>query len=421
MKAFLKKIVVAILSWQVKRLYKKNSDLIVIGVTGSVGKTSTKLAISKIVSQKFKTQYQNGNYNDITTIPLVFFGQAAPNLFNPFAWLKTLFINELKIAKKYEYEVVVIELGADGPGQLAKFKKFLAFDIGVLTAITPEHMEYFKTLEAVAAEEKEIVNLSKTVLLNIDMIPAEFLPASSYISYGMNKKADYRLTDLVFDESGCRFNISENEKNIFSGKHEAIAEPLMYAVLAAVSVAKKLGLTDEEIENGIAEIKPAPGRMQILPGVKGSTIIDDTYNASPEAVRAALKTLYRLDAKQRIAILGNMNELGEYSEKEHRDIGVMCAPDKLDLVVTIGPDANKYLAEEAERQGCQVKRFENPSDAGKFVLENIKPGSAILAKGSQNKVFAEEAVKELLNNPNDQTRLVRQSEQWLKKKKDNFK
>lgn len=420
MKAFAKSIIVMILSRQVRRLYKKTPELKVVAVTGSVGKTSTKLAISKILGQGYKIQYQDGNYNDIVTIPLIFFGQKTPSLFNPAAWLKLIISNELKLQKKYPFDIVVVELGTDGPEQLKKLNKFLQVEIGVLTAITPEHMEYFKTLDAVAKEELEIFSFSKLVIANTDMIEARYLKGLNYLSYALEQDADYQLKNLSFDDEGSSFDIFAGDEKIFSGNHEAIAEPLLYAILAAIAVAKKIGLNKDQIDKGIKSIKSASGRMQILKGINNSTIIDDTYNASPEAVRAALKTLYRIKAPQKIALLGNMNELGDFSESAHTEIGKFCDPAKLALVVTIGPDANNYLASAAKSNGCQVVEFDDPKKIAEYLRDKIQPGALILAKGSQNKVYAEEAVKALLANPDDAKNLVRQSEYWLKRKEKAF-
>jgi UDP-N-acetylmuramoyl-tripeptide--D-alanyl-D-alanine ligase len=160
--------------------------------------------------------------------------------------------------------------------------------------------------------------------------------------------------------------------------------------------------------------------MQILPGVKGSTIIDDSYNASPAAVEAALDVLYAAKAPQRIAILGNMNELGDYSQEAHEEVGRYCQPDKLDLVVTIGADAEKYLVPAAREAGCRVEAFSSPYDAGRKVLSEMKTGAVVLAEGSQNRVFAEESLKILLDNPEDAKKLVRQSDYWMKIKRGQF-
>jgi len=115
-----------------------------------MGKTSTKLAIANTLSTKYKVQHQEGNYNDLVTAPLVFFGEATPSLFNPLAWLAVFWRNEKKLRQTYPYEIVVLELGTDGPGQIDRFKKYLNLEVAVITAITPEHMEFFGALDEVA-------------------------------------------------------------------------------------------------------------------------------------------------------------------------------------------------------------------------------------------------------------------------------
>jgi UDP-N-acetylmuramoyl-tripeptide--D-alanyl-D-alanine ligase len=160
--------------------------------------------------------------------------------------------------------------------------------------------------------------------------------------------------------------------------------------------------------------------MQKLKGIKNSIIIDDTYNASPNAVKMALDALYAYPTNQRIAILGMMNELGSLSEEEHKKIGKYCNPQLLDLVVTIGKDANAFIFPMAKENGCQVYGAKNAIDAGLFVAEKVKEKAIILAKGSQNGVFAEEALKPLLKDKSDFSKLVRQDKYWMNKKRLTF-
>lgn len=417
-----KKLVVAILGWQVRRLYKKN-DFKVVAVAGSLGKTSTKLATAQILGAKYKVRYQGGNYNDIVTVPLIFFGQDTPSLFNPFAWLTIFWHNETQLRQKYPYEVVVVEVGTDGPGQIEKYGRYLKTDISVLTAIAPEHMEFFDDLDGVAAEELQIANLSEKLIVNSDFIEPKYFrtikkPTSNY---AIKTAANIRLKNVSFDGFLSDFDVLENDALLLRAQHEAVAEPRLYAVAAAVAVARELGMTAGEIKAGFDNLRPVAGRMQKLAGIHGSVVIDDTYNASPPAMKAALDTLYRLDAPQKIAILGNMNELGSYSQSSHEEIGNYCDPKKLDLVITLGPDANKYLAPAAEACGCKVQQFDDPYSAGDYLKRIIKNGALILVKGSQNRVFAEEIVKLILANPKDANKLVRQSEAWLKTKNRAFK
>ena len=418
MKALARKIVASVLWWQVKRLQKKNNFKVVV-VAGSVGKTSTKLAIAKVLAAKFKVQHQEGNYNDLVTVPLIFFGRSEPGLFNPLAWLATFLANELTIRRAYPYRIVVTEAGSDHPGNLAEFRGRLKGEIGVLTGIAPEHMEMFGSMEAVAKEELTIAELASLVIANKDLA-GEHLAGRDFLTYSITDRADYQLAGIRFDNSGSSFDILAGGAKLLSASHEAISEPQLYFALAAAAVGEKLGLSAAEIKAGLARIKPFAGRMQTLPGINDSLIIDDTYNASPEAVKVAILTLYRLQAAQKIALLGNMNELGEYSAQAHREVGQLCDPKQLDLVVTLGPDANKYIAKEAKARGCEVISTDSPYQAGELIKSRLKSGALILAKGSQNRVFAEEAVKVLLANPADQTKLVRQSSAWLKTKRKMF-
>lgn len=422
MKKLLKKTVAAVLGWQVRRLRRRHQFKIV-AVTGSIGKTSTKLAIATVLAQKFNVRTQLGNYNDIVSTPLVLFGERIPHILNPLAWLWIFIKNEVKIRRAYPYQVAVLEIGTDGPGQIAQFGRYLKVDIGVVTAITPEHMEYFADMEAVAREELELTSYSAKTLVNIDLVKAAYLKLvrGETVSYGVEQAADYRLTNVKFKNDRADFNFERAGRNVLSGGHQQITEPQLYSVCAAAAVACELGLTAEQIGEGIRSIPPVSGRMQYLPGANGSTIIDDTYNASPEAMLAALNTLYRLGAKHRIAVLGNMNELGHFAKAEHERVGNHCDPKKLSLVLTLGPEANKYLAPAATKRGCKVATFDDPYSAGKFLHPLLSKDTAVLVKGSQNRVFAEETVKLILADPADAAKLVRQDAGWLKVKDKAFK
>jgi UDP-N-acetylmuramoyl-tripeptide--D-alanyl-D-alanine ligase len=422
MKKIAKKIVVSVLGWQVRRLRNKKNFLIV-AVAGSIGKTSTKFAIASVLSQKYKVRLQEGNYNDVVTVPLVFFGKDnPPRLTNPGAWLRILIQNERDLRRPYDFDVVVVELGTDFPGNLAQFKTFIDADMAILTAITPEHMEFFTDLDAVAREELTIADLTKQLIINADLCAKPYLEGltKQFISYATRQEADYRITGFKYHKPGYDFMVMKNNQEFLKTSHELIAETQLYSVCAAVAVGSELGMVPKEIEAGIRSIKPVSGRMQHLKGINNSIIIDDTYNASPEAMKAALDTVYKLDAPQKVAILGNMNELGTFSEQAHKEIGNYCDPKQLDMVITIGPEANQYLAPAARAKGCDVHEFTNPYQAGSFLKENIKKDALILAKGSQNGVFAEETIKALLANPEDSARLVRQTPRWLKTKQKQF-
>jgi UDP-N-acetylmuramoyl-tripeptide--D-alanyl-D-alanine ligase len=179
-------------------------------------------------------------------------------------------------------------------------------------------------------------------------------------------------------------------------------------------------MTDQEVGEALTHIRPVKGRMNILRGLEDSVIIDDTYNSSPAAAAAALQTLYELQAPQRIALLGDMRELGGSSQREHEKLGELCDPSLLAWVVTIGVESEQWLAPKARARGCQVKSFRSAIEAGKFIHSVMERDAIILAKGSQNTVFAEEAIKVFLHATEEEEQLVRQSPTWLKIKNDFF-
>lgn len=408
---------------QVRALRKKHSFMLV-GVVGGIGKTSTKLAIAQTLGKSKRVRYQDGNYNDLVSVPLILFGQDMPSLFNPFGWLSVFVRNTMYLFQSFPYDAVVVELGTDGPGQIATFARYLTLDVAVVTAIVPEHMEYFDDLDAVAKEELSVAAFSKKVIYNADLVAATYaktLPAGS-ISYSMqSSEADYYVANIFQSIRGIEGDIKHGGEIVLHVSHEVISKTQLYSVLAAVVVGAELQLKMTDIKEGISAIKPVSGRLRRLRGINSSTIIDDTYNASPDAVKAALEALYSLEAPQKIALLGSMNELGALSSDAHKEVGALCDPVQLSMVVTIGKDANAYLAPAAEAKGCLVKKFDSPYEAGEYLQTKINPGAVILAKGSQNRVFAEEAVKLLLADSEDAAKLVRQSPYWLKRKHAQFK
>lgn len=419
MKRQAKSFIVRILGWQVRRLQAKNS-VTVVAVVGSIGKTSTKFAIARLLSSVKSVQWQQGNYNDTVTVPLVFFGHSLPSLFNPIAWLGVFIKNELQIIGNYPHDVVVLELGTDGPGQIAEFNAYLKVDIAVVTAITPEHMEFFKDLDAVAKEEFSVTEYSEELLVNTDLVKSDYYAGQKKVTTFGQKAADVTIGSFRTSDQKISFKLTRGSKQWLQLEFDGVSRAEAFSATAAAVVADKLKLSDQQIVEGIASLQPVSGRMQRLKGIKNSLIIDESYNSSPDAVIAVLDSLYMITAPQKIALLGNMNELGDSSRDEHIKVGEYCDPQQLDLVITLGPDANEYLAPAAEKAGCAVKKFTDPYAAGEFIKSKIKESAVVLVKGSQNNVYAEEAIKVLLADRQDAQKLVRQNAEWLKKKKANF-
>ncbi len=424
MKNYIKTWLTSVFIRQAKAILKKHKP-IVVAVLGSVGKTGTKLAIVDVLKQKYRVQYQNGNYNVPLTVPLVITGQTLPGLTNPIGWLKVWLKGQKFLTSAYPYDVVVLELSTDKPGDIADFKEFLYPDISVVTAISEEHMEFFDNLEQVAEEELTVTQFTKQLVYSKDSVSKDyvdlFIPKTLEVkSFGFEKGSTYTI--CADRNSHHEFSVTiklPNDSQI-SNDVAVASRHSIQAVGGAVAVGDLLGLSSDQLSKGIQKIKPVSGRMRLLQGINNTVIIDDSYNSSPVAAEAAIKTLYELKANQKIAIMGNMNELGDISETAHMAIGDMCVPDKLDLLITIGDDANNFIAKAAEANGCRVIRTSDPIKAGKVAAQNASDGAIILVKGSQNKVFSEEAVKQLLANPADIDNLVRQSDFWMNTKNHQF-
>ncbi len=414
----LRKVVAAILGWFVRRLYKR-ADFKTIVVVGSVGKTTTKHVIAQYLSNAgFRVRYQKGNYNDLVTVPLAYFGLPLPELYNPFSWLKTFWRMEHRLGQPYNYDFVVVELGTDGPGQIEQFARYVRASVAVVTAISLEHMEQFGTLAAVAKEELSVRAFSDQLIANIDDAPEEFLTGVECLSYGTSTNVDY---GVLFRKDGqlSIFSRRSNQKVTFSTK--LVGRHTQKATAAAVAVGEVFSLSIDDPGQALAEVEPMSGRMQLLEGIKGSVIIDDTFNASPQAVKAALDYLYARPESRKIAVLGNMNEMGDHSVEVHEEIGRYCDGEQLYELITLGEDATNHLGRMArDEKGVNTDGYSSPHRIGVYLRQIIDKDTVILLKGSQNKVFLEEAIKPILADPSDKVKLVRQSDDWLAIKHSQF-
>lgn len=409
----------------VVKYFKKHPEVKLVVVAGSVGKTSTKGAIATLLAQRYRVALQKGNHNTHLSAPVAILGIEYPdNIRSIGAWLSVFAAARKRIQDPTGVDVIIAELGTDHPGDMAQFARYLKPDIAVITAVTPEHMEFFGTIDEVAKEELAAGNMAQLAIINRDDIDgrfAEYLTNPNLTTYGTTAAAEYRFEEEDFTlEDGYKGQVfAAGYAEPIMATMKLLGEHSVRPALGGVAVAARLGLTPKEIKAGLALLQPVPGRMNALRGIDGTVIIDDTYNSSPVAAHSAMQTLYSLQAPQRIAILGSMNELGESSADEHRLLGEMCDPTLLSWVVTVGEEAEKYLAPAARARGCQVKSFRSAIEAGGFVRSVTEPGAVILAKGSQGGVYLEEAVKVLCVMSED-IELVRQSPAWLARKEKFF-
>jgi len=387
--------------------YLKEFQPRVVVVAGSVGKTATTQATATCLSEQFRVRATYANYNTATGVPLSILGERFP--VTRMGWVALLPRMWLRAQKRQDFDLLVLEIGTDHPNELQRFA-YLRPELGIVTAVTPEHMEFFKTIEAVAAEELSISNFCEQLIINRDMVESQYIEKYA----GNNVQLIGKRTPCnIARASGRAVTLQCGPLRLRNVRTHLVGTHSLYALLTAAAVAEKFGMDEENIKRGLKNIKPVPGRMQLLDGKGHTKIIDDTYNSSPDAAIAALNTIYKLPGKQRIALLGSMNELGRTAPKAHRVVGEHCDPKKLDLVITLGDLSNKYTAKTARERGCTVIKAKSPYAAAEIILKNLKPNAIVLAKGSQNGVFAEETVKLLLKHKTDSKKLVRQTPYWL--------
>lgn len=419
MKAFIKTLFLKLLFF-LARVRLKRLRLSIIGITGSIGKTSTKEAIATILKKRYQVTCSDKSYNTEFGLPLAILEQTS-GFSSPLLWLKTLWGAWWKAFFGGKHlQVLVVEMGVDKPGDMDKLLEVVQPQIGIITNIKPVHLAegQFKDLDDIYAEKSKLALRLPTkgiAVLNADdphIIGLKTHQHCKKIFYGLSEEADVRARGVKSSERGISFSITYKGEKV-DGFLPLLGEFQIYVILAAVAVAISHGFQLKEAVETLHHYRLPAGRMNPLPGIKDTTIIDSSYNASPESVKEALRVLQTASGRK-IAILGNMNELGSFTEKAHREIGAY-AVDKADILVLVG-DLTRSTVEEALHRGFPQKQlfhFDDAETAGKYLQSILKKGDTILVKGSQNKVRLERLIMLIMKEPERANELlVRQDYVW---------
>ena len=409
----------------VRRYFTAHPEVKLVAVAGSLGKTSTKVAIATVLSQQYRVRLHEGDRGTSLSVPLAVLGIEHPLRGGLFAWMGVLRAARRRIHAPADVDVIVQELGANYPGAMAHYSTYLLPDISVITAVTSERMDVFSTIESVAKEELAVAQFSRLAIINRDDIDgryASYLTNGNLTTYGTSGAAEYRFITEDFNPEGGHTGllIAPDSEQPLAVTVQVSGEHSLRPAIAAATVGYKLGMNAAMIVKGLGQIRPLPGRMNILRGVKQTILIDDTYNSSPLSSASALQTLYTFQAPQRIAVFTSMSDLGLDSQKEHEMLGKLCDPNMLSWVIVVGDEAARYLAPIAKSQGCQVMVCANALDAGAFAHKVLEEGAVILFNGSRDDVYCEEAIKVVLHSTDDEARLVRQSVSQLAEKSQFF-
>ena len=393
-----------------------------MAVAGSIGKTSTKLMLAKILEQEKNVAYMDDSYNSGLGLYLSVFCLKVPT--RKTGW-PGLFFAALGRFFQAPPDILLLEYGIDYPGDMDELLAFARPHVAVLTAVAPEHMEYLKDMETVGREETKILHAVKDFGVvngvDVDEVYLQGLDESRLFRYGNTVDAAHH-TVREWTTKGAVVDMVVEGATFSAQQLRIISEPLIRQLTGAALTARKLGVSEKAIERGVGLVEPAASRMRLLEGAHDSTIIDDTANFSPKAGIAALEALKRLPAKRHIAVLGNMHELGEYETKGFSDVSQEFKG--LDTLVFVGDLAKKYFGSYAKKQGFKQDKdlffFETSVTAGVFVADILKKGDVVLVKGPFGGLYMEEAVKKLLKNPKDNKLLTRQSDFWIRRKRKLF-
>lgn len=394
----------------------------IIGVTGSVGKSSTKEAIYTVLRERFNVRRSVGSYNNEIGVPLTIMGEESPGS-RILGWV-IIFFRALKnlIYEKDYPEILILELGVDKPNDLEYLLSFIKPTIAVITSIGSAHLEKLKTEQEIFKEKTKLaLRLPKKgiAILNFDDKRLRELGLNlkrKVVFYGQNSQANIYPSEIEYTNLGMNLNINW-AGSLVPTSVSTFGMPSIYADLAAAAVALSLKIDLINICQSLKRIKGLKGRLKIFAGKNNTTILDDSYNSNPQSASASLKTAAKikdnLGKTRLIAILGDMLELGKISRRAHINLGRESA-EIADMVIAVGSEAkNIYTGAEETKQGDALW-FSDSETAAEKIKPIIKEGDLILIKGSQG-ARMEKISKILLKNKKDIKHLPRMSGLWMGK------
>lgn len=352
---------------ELARYYRSRLKIKVIGITGSTGKTSTKDLVAAVLSSRYKVFKTKGNFNNEIGLPLMIFNLDS------------------------SYDVAVLEMGMSSLGEIHRLANTARPDIGIITNIGVSHIEYLKTRENILKAKLEITDFfskDNTLIINGDNDLLSTLESNKFniIRIGMeNKRADYFAADVSLLEEKIMFKAVEASGMVspeFSvnipGKHNILNS------LLAIACGKKLGLSLEEMVNSIKNLEFTSMRLDIVKG-NDFTIIDDSYNASPDSMKAAIDVLVNMNGLRKIAVLGTMRELGEESYILHKEIGKYAKEKNVDMLLAIGEYCEAYI--EGFEDKNKFAAFKNNENVISYLEKAVKLGDVLLVKASRSMKF----------------------------------
>ena len=350
------------------RHYREKFAIPVVQITGSVGKTTTKDMIAAVLAQKYRVLKTAENFNNDIGVPLTL------------------------LRLDHSHQAAVIETGMNHFGEIRYLGEMVRPDIAVISNIGDAHIEFLGSREGILKAKAEILeNLRPggTVILNgDDALLNTLTPPFETLRCGQGENCAYRVTEIAdhgVDGITCCLTTPREEYHLTI---PAPGEHMVYSASMAAAIGEKLGLTAAEIARGVACYAPTGSRMRVLRLAEERTVLDDCYNANPQSVTAALEILAKTDCAQRVAVLGDMGELGELTAQAHYNMGALAVRLGIDLGIAIGTHAAR-IAEGVECSGGQVQHFATKEEALPTIRAQLTPQTAMLIKASHAMRFGQ--------------------------------
>lgn len=424
MKTLFKMIIIKILRFEAKIILARFKPKI-IAISGTVGKTSAKEAIALVLSGEFNVRKSEKSYNSELGVPLTIIG-AKTGWNSLLKWLGIILKGLKAFLLEADYpKYLVLEMGVDSPKDMEKMMAWIKPNIGVITAFgnTPVHVENFKDPSALMKEKWKLIERledNDIAVLNSDdktiISYGKKLKIKTF-TFGFSESADICASNYKINYDGIVFKVSYDGKIVPVKLAMIFGRQNVYTAISAIAVGLSCGINLIKCVAAVSRIKQVLGRLNLIEGINNSLIFDDTYNSSPLAVEMAIETLFEYPAKRRIAVLGDMKELGEFSQGEHQRIGESLRERDVWFLFAVGKEA-KYFAEGARKSGfdtAKIFEFDNAVEAGGAVRQIMQEGDLVLVKGSQS-ARMEKVVEKIMAHPeNKENLLVRQEEEWKNK------
>ncbi|MBI5135554.1 UDP-N-acetylmuramoyl-tripeptide--D-alanyl-D-alanine ligase [Candidatus Uhrbacteria bacterium] len=404
----------------------------IIAVTGSVGKTSTKQAIGALLAASDPTtRVAQGSFNTDWGVPLTIIGGQYP-AGSPWKWLRVLArgVGMLLWHDSSYPKTIVLELGADRPGDIARLARWVRPHVGVVTSISAVHLEKLRTIQHVAKEKLSLLSAlpaNGSAIVNSSVARSWDVKGATrarMTTAGIDSSADVFATDVSIRVSrpggapgrGTFFKLHWNGSVVPCTLVDVAGWAVVESSCMAAAVGLSQGMNLIAVSDALKRVEWPAGRMRILDGIRNSILIDDSYNASPKAVLQAVNVLEYLglnEGRTTWTVLGDMADLGAETESAHRDVGKTIAEKRPGALVVVGINA-RFFASEAIAAGFPPERVYKMTDAweaGRFLQENIREGDVILVKGSQV-MRMERVVKELMAKPLEAAQLLVRQQWW---------